>query len=101
MVKKKDGNDVDSSSFDPKWKNKLPDGWMDGAEAMTTDDLKKKLLECENTIVSTEKDMDTDARLEAAKQDAKLLASAYKEVLTEQKAMIKAVVFILNSRGAV
>lgn len=98
---KKNQNDTDSLGLDPKWKTKLPDGWMDGAEAMNTEELKKKLLECENTIVSTEKDMESDTRLAAAKEDAKLLSSGYKEVLTEQKAMIKTVVFILNSRGAV
>ena len=91
--------DSNKTAFPAKWASKLPEGFTDKAEAMSLDDLKKKLVECERTISSTEKDMENDPKLIAAKEESKSLSGAYKEILTAHKAMIKFLVHVIDDRG--
>lgn len=95
------GKKNDKQALDAKLEARLPTGWMDGARSMSEDELKKTLVDCEVSIQATEKDRDADAKLEAAKSDVKLLASAYKEVLEVDKAKIKAVLSILSDQGKI
>lgn len=85
--------------FPKKWLSKLPDGFVEKAESMSIDDLKKKLVECERTISSTEKDMENDPKLTNAKEEVKTLESDYKEILNAHKAMVKFIVHVIDDRG--
>lgn len=88
-----------SNTFPKKWQAKLPGDFAEAAEAMSLDDLKKKLVECERTISSTEKDMENDSKLTSAKEEVKDLSGAYKEILNAHKAMVKYLVFVIDERG--
>ncbi|HVI40800.1 MAG TPA: hypothetical protein VM577_09080 [Anaerovoracaceae bacterium] len=91
--------DSNKSTFPAKWLSKLPEGWTDVAQAMSADDLKKKLVECERTISSTEKDMENDPKLVEAKEEAKALSGSYKEIINAHKAMVKYLVYVIDERG--
>lgn len=86
-------------AFPKKWLNKLPEGFFEAAQSMSAEELKTRLITSEQTVSSTEKEMDNDQKLNTLKEDVKLLSSGYREVLSAQKAVIRAVVFVLNSRG--
>lgn len=90
---------TNSGTFPKKWASKLPGNFAEAAEAMSLDDLKKKLVECERTISSTEKDMESDTKLSSAKEEVKDLSGAYKEVLNAHKAMVKYLVYVIDERG--
>ena len=101
MSKTNKRNDASSnqSSFPAKWLSKLPEGWTDVAQAMSLDDLNKKLVECERTISSTEKDMENDSKLVAAKEEAKTISGDYKSIINAHKAMVKYLVHVIDERG--
>lgn len=92
-------NNSSSGSFPQKWASKLPGDFAEKAESMSLDDLKKKLVECERTISSTEKDMESDTKLNSAKEEVKELAATYKEILNAHKAMVKYLVYVIDGRG--
>lgn len=92
-------SDNNTSAFPAKWARKLPEGWAEIAESMSLDDLKKKLVECERTISSTEKDMENDPKLIEAKEEAKSISGSYKEITNAHKAMVKYLVYVIDSRG--
>lgn len=96
---KKDNDNSNTSSFPAKWLSKLPEGWTDIAQAMSAEDLKKKLVECERTISSTEKDMENDPKLIEAKEAAKNVSGDYKAIINAHKAMVKYLVYVLDERG--
>lgn len=98
MPKKNKDSDKDNS-LAQKWVNKLPEGFLDSAESMQTEDLKKELVKCEKVISTTEKDMENDEKLKEAKELVKDLSGAYRDLLGCQKAKIKAIVMILENRG--
>lgn len=89
----------DDNGFPSKWAKKLPDGFMDSIESMNTDDLKQEIIKCERNISAVEKDMDNDSKLAEAKELVKDLAGAYRDTITAQKAKVKAIVWMLDTRG--
>lgn len=89
----------DQEVFPKKWSKYLPEGFVEKAEGMTVEDLKKKLVECERAINNTEKDLDNDGKLNDAKQEVSNISGAYKEILNAHKAMVKYMVYVLDSRG--
>lgn len=99
MSKNNNSDNGDRPIFPAKWASKLPDGWAEAAESMSADELKKKLVDCERTISSTEKDMENDSKLIEAKEEAKKIGSQYKEVITAHKAMVKYLVHVIDERG--
>lgn len=92
MAKKNEG-------LSDKWLKKLPEGFMDAAESMASDELKKELLKAERTISSVERDMEDDTRLAAAKEEVKDLGGAYKDTISSCRAKIKAILYVLDNRG--
>lgn len=87
--------------FPKKFAKKLPEGFMEKAESMSLDDLKKELVSSERTISSTEKDMEMDPKLNELKEEVADVAGAYKEIINAHKAMVRYLVFTLDSRGSV
>lgn len=87
-------------AFPKKFKAKLPPGFEDTANAMSIDEIKKKIVEYEREISSTEKDQEDDVKLNAAKELAKELSANYTDLTKMHQAMIKFLVFNLDERGA-
>lgn len=84
--------------FPKKLLSKL-NGFDDKAQSMSSDELKKELVNCECTIVQFEKDKEADTKLTAAKEEVKELASVYNETIKEHEAKIKYIVYVLEERG--
>lgn len=97
--KKSDTDDQGPSEFPKKWLKKLPENWTDTAESYDNDLLKKKVVEWEQAISVTEKDMEADADLTALKEQVKVDSEVYKKSITECQAMIRYAIFLLESRG--
>ena len=80
-------------------KYKVPDSFKESADAMETDELKKRIIQLEQAISSTEHDMDADDKLNSLKEQVKERADIYKVSIKESQAMIKYSVWLLESRG--
>lgn len=84
-----------------KWLKKLPEKFLENAEGMSTEELKKKIVDAENIIDSTEKDQDSDVKLLDAKEQVKELSADYKQTTSEMKNHIRVYVRVLQDRGAI
>mgnify|MGYP001592314069 CR=1 FL=1 len=85
--------------FPKKWASKLPEGFREQAESMSTDDLKKKIIECQQIIASTEKDMGNDPIIEGLKEQLKDKAAVYKDTIVASNAACKFAIYVLDNRG--
>lgn len=63
-------------------------------------DLKKNIIAAEASIEEQEKLMDNDVELKAAKENAKVLSSGYKDAKKYQYAKIKYALFCLEKMGS-
>lgn len=103
MGRKKSTEEQSATNFPKKWLKKLEKfapGFVEEGESMSTEELKKKVLEWEQLISTTEKDMDHDEALTALKEEAKQHAQVYKDTVSAQQAKIRYAVYLLESRGA-
>lgn len=99
--------DIDTQpGFPKKWAKKLSPDWMDTAQSYSTDELKKKIVQWEQAISSTEKDEEADPLLHGMKEkmadlkeEIKEKSKPYRESVDQCQAQIKFAVFILESRG--
>lgn len=89
----------DNDDFPAKWKKKLPEGYEEKAEALSQAELEAEILKAEKSSSDTEHDMEQDPKLNVLKEDVKVLAGGYKEVIMAEKAKIKYCLFLLRSRG--
>lgn len=93
---------VDSGSDFPKKYLKIlqeiPD-FIEGADAMSTEDLEREALSCEQLIFYNEQDMAKDPDLMQAKDHVKELESPFKEVINEATAKVKYITWTLQTRG--
>lgn len=76
----------------------VPD-FLDNINSMDSEEIKKKILECESTIFEIEKSVDADIELTQTKQKAKELSKPYKENKGVETAKLKYCLHILESRG--
>jgi hypothetical protein len=95
-----DGSNNNMTSFPKKLLDCLSDEFKDGAPGMSTEDLRKKLVEFERGVSETEKDMKNDPKLLQLKEDLKAYSEGYKDLIKENKASIQYVLYILEMRGA-
>lgn len=97
--KKKDADDQGSNDFPKKWKDKLPENWAETAQTYDNETLKKKIVEYESAISSTEKDQEADADLTSLKEEVKEKSKVYKESISSCQACIRYSVYLLEQRG--
>jgi hypothetical protein len=98
MAKTKKSVDTDQV-FPKRWADKLPEGWIDTANSMKEDELKKVVFEAVGNIHTIESDRDNDGPLQKAREEAKELGASYREAKGCQQAKINYALFILNGRG--
>lgn len=99
MSKKDD--DVMPTTFPEKWAKvlkSLPE-FKDTADAASTEDLKKIIVECEGNIYTIDKDKDSNAKLLAAKELLKDMTAPYQESKKVQMSKIQYALFLLESKG--
>jgi hypothetical protein len=93
------GNGNSGSDFPKKIAKLLPAGFREDADALSNDSIKEKIIEYERSVDSTEKDMEADIKLNDAKDLVKELGKDYRDVIKMNRAMIKYLVFMMDSRG--
>jgi len=85
--------------FPEKLGKHLSEVWVSEAEAMEREEMDKCIVSCEMTIEATEKDVSDDSKIQDLKEQLKYLNEGYKGVLVSQKAKIKFLLYLMNSRG--
>jgi hypothetical protein len=88
--------------FPAKWDKKLKAStFKEDANTMSDDELKKVILDCENSIREQEKLKEADFKLKQAQELVKDLNGAYKDSIDFDTAKIKYSLFMLESRGKI
>ena len=102
---KKTGDDG-NNTFPQKWAKLLSSEWMSGAESKATDELKKNIVQWEQAISATERDMDGDPvlngikdKMTELKEELKEKSAVYKDTVAISVAQIKFAVHLLDTRG--
>lgn len=93
----------DGAAFSKKWDKiltKMDPDFKGKAESMSTDELKKKIIQCQHSIGAAEKDLENDQVILGIKEDLKQKTSVYKDDIARESAISKYAVFLLESRGA-
>src|SRR4051812_7828133 len=98
MAKKKADGADGSVGFPDKWLKKI-NHWVDIANSMGDDELKKAIVDCEGNIYVIDKDKDDDVKLRAAKDIVKEHSEPYRDAKNVQTAKIKYALYLLEGRG--
>ena len=85
--------------FPAKYEKKLPTGFKEDADSFDEDKLKSTILESESNIVTIDREMSQDSKLQGAKELVKDLASGYRDAKSCQTAKIKYCLHLLESKG--
>jgi len=89
-----------ANTFPEKYYKKLKGlSFMDDTDAKAAEDIKKEIVSSEERLYNLDKEMEEDANLQKAKEEVKLLTSAYREVVNIEKAKIKYCLYVMESRG--
>jgi hypothetical protein len=78
--------------------NDIPD-FIDGINAMDTDEIKKKILQCEGNIYEIDNSKMSDSELSSAREKSKKLAKPYRESKGIETAKLQYCLYILETRG--
>lgn len=91
----------DPVTFPEKWAKVLKDlpEFKDIADAASTDDLKKIIVQCEGNIYTVEKEKTEDHKLNGAKELVKEYSAPYRDAIKAQTAKIKYALFLLEGKG--
>lgn len=85
--------------FPKRYKNNLPTGFEEGVESMDTDEIKKKIYECQAHCYEIDKAKDNDEKLQQAKELVKELSAPYSDAQKVETAKVKYCFFVLEGRG--
>ena len=85
--------------FPNKWEKKLPTGFKDDADSFDVEKLKSTILESESNLVTIDREMQQDEKLQGAKGLVKDLSSSYREAKGSQTAKIKYCLYLLENKG--
>jgi hypothetical protein len=94
-------DDKTPSEFPEKWNKilkKMPE-FKDNADASSTDDLKKIIVECEGNIYTEEQNKAADIKLTGAKEFVKQYSEPYREAIKFQMAKIQYALYLLDAKG--
>ena|ERR1700690_2056080 len=94
-------NNTDPVTFPEKWNKvlkELPE-FKESADAASTDDLKKIIVQCEGNIYTIDKEKDDDQKLNAAKEMVKEYSAPYRDAIKVQTAKVKYALFLLEGQG--
>ncbi len=91
----------DPVTFPEKWAKVLKDlpEFKDIADAASTEDLKKIIVNCEGNIYTVEKEKSDDHKLNGAKELVKEYSAPYRDAIKAQTAKIKYALFLLEGKG--
>lgn len=91
---------MNKSEF-PKKYLKILDGTpaMEEIESLSKEDIKSKIIKCEESLYNIEKNKSTDEKLNSAKALVKDYSASYREAAAYEKAKIQYCLFVMQSRG--
>ena len=94
-------DNTDPVTFPEKWNKVLKDlpEFKENADAASTDDLKKIIVQCEGNIYTIDKEKDDDQKLNAAKEMVKEYGAPYRDAIKVQTAKVKYALFLLEGKG--
>jgi len=101
MPKAKSASTGGKNGFPKKYVQVLGEEWMDEVDKLDANELKKIIVEAEQSISVTENTRDADEKLKAAKEMYGDLSSAYKDATKYQTAKIKYALMCLEGQGKV
>lgn len=90
----------DSMDFPEKFAKKLPTGFKEDADSFDVERLKSTIIECESNLVTIDREVQNDEKLQGAKSLVKDLGAGYKEAKGCQTAKIKYCLHLLEGKGA-
>ncbi len=93
MAKDKDND------FPSKYEKKLPTGFKEDADSFDVEKLKQTILESEGNIVTIDREMQNDEKLQGVKDLLKDLSSGYRDAKHAQTAKIKYCLYLLENKG--
>jgi hypothetical protein len=93
--------DETTTQFPKKYAKKLPQEFSDAVNAMSEEEIKARIITCEQHLYEIEGSLANDDKLQALKEEAKLAAAPYKDSKSEETAKIKYCLFVLEGRGVV
>jgi len=99
MPKGKKNASSDGTGFPAKYAKVLGEDWMNEADGLETDELKKIIVDAANLIEEQENMRDSDMDLKQLKDQLKEKSGIYKEDIFYQKARTKYSLKVLESRG--
>lgn len=90
-----------ADQFPSKYMKKITDipDFVEGINSMETEDIKKKILECEGHLYEIDNSKEADRELMETKEKAKELAKPYRESKGIETAKLQYCLYILESRG--
>jgi len=90
-----------ADNFPEKYMKKITDvpDFVDGINSMDTEEIKKKILECEGNLYEVDNSKDADKELSDAKEKVKQFSKPYRETKGVETAKLKYCLYILESRG--
>ena len=100
--KEKQEKEFQEISFPKKYMTKLQNlatGFTDSMDAADTEEIKQRILTCENNLYEIETEKDTNPKYLDAKAKLKEITAPYGEAKGVETAKIKYCVWILNNRN--
>lgn len=96
-----DSDDNMPVTFPEKWTKVLKEipEFKDTADAASTEELKKIVVDCEGNIYTIEKEKEADTKLNSAKELVKEFSEPYRDAIKTQTAKIKYALFLLEGKG--
>jgi hypothetical protein len=85
--------------FPSKYEKKLPTGFKEDADSFDIDKLKQVIIESETNIVTIDREMQQDEKLQGARGLVKDLSASYKEAKSSQTAKIKYCLHLMEGKG--
>jgi len=88
-------------TFPEKWTKalqKMPE-FKEIADAASTEELKKIVVECEGNIYTIEKEKEADTKLNGAKDLVKEFSEPYRDAVKAQTVKVKYAMFLLEGKG--
>lgn len=88
-----------SEHFPEKYLKKMPIEFIDSINAMDENEIKARILTCEQHLYEIDDAMDNDEKLLSAKEGVKEFSKPYRETKQTETAKIKYCMFVLENRG--
>jgi hypothetical protein len=82
-----------------KLRKRIPEGIPEELEALDSEDLKKRIAQCESNILESEKAREADTNLADMKAQAREASAPYREVKKVQRAIAEYAACLLDRSG--